>query len=49
MVLYASYVYFLYSRFVENHLINLEAMNPSFLKWFCHTSLSENGRQTSSI
>jgi hypothetical protein len=32
MVLYASYVCLLHSRFVENHLIDLETMNPSFLR-----------------
>jgi hypothetical protein len=37
MILYASYVCLLYSCFIENHSIDLEAMNPSFLRWFYHT------------
>jgi hypothetical protein len=37
MVLYASYVCLLYFRFIENHLIDLEVMGPSFLRWFCHS------------
>jgi hypothetical protein len=28
---------FVYSRFIENPLVNLEATNPSFLRWFYHT------------
>jgi hypothetical protein len=35
MIFYASYVYLLHSRFVENHPINLEPTDPSFLRWFC--------------
>jgi hypothetical protein len=31
MVLYASYVCLLYSRFVENHPIDVESMSPSSL------------------
>jgi hypothetical protein len=27
---------FVYSRFVENPLIDPKATNPSFLRWFCH-------------
>jgi hypothetical protein len=34
MIFYASYVCFLYFRFIENHPIDLEATNPSFLRWF---------------
>jgi hypothetical protein len=37
MVLYASYVCLLYSRFIENHPIDLAATNTSFLRRFCHT------------
>jgi hypothetical protein len=40
MILYVSYVCLLYSRFVENQPIDLEAMNPSFLRWFCHMVIS---------
>jgi hypothetical protein len=40
MVLYASYVCLMYSRFIENHPIDLEAMSPSFLRWFYHTTIS---------
>jgi hypothetical protein len=36
MVLYALYVCLLHSRFIENHPIDLEAMNPSFFRWFYH-------------
>jgi hypothetical protein len=36
LILYASYVCLLYFRFVENHPIDLEAMDPLFLRWFCH-------------
>jgi hypothetical protein len=36
MVLYASYVCFMHSRFIENPPIDLEVMKPSFLRWFCH-------------
>jgi hypothetical protein len=36
MVLYALYVCFMYSHFIENPSIDLEAANPSFLRWFCH-------------
>jgi hypothetical protein len=28
---------FVHSRFVENPLIDLEAMVPTFLRWVCHT------------
>jgi hypothetical protein len=28
---------FVHSRFIENPLIDLEAINPSLLRWFCHT------------
>jgi hypothetical protein len=38
MVLYASYVCLLHSCFVENHPVDLEATNPSFLWWFCHNT-----------
>jgi hypothetical protein len=38
MVLYALYVCLLHFCFVENHPIDLEAMDPSFLRWFCHNS-----------
>jgi hypothetical protein len=31
MILYALYVCLLHSCFIENHSIDLEAMNPSFL------------------
>jgi hypothetical protein len=48
MVLYASYACLLYSRFVENHLIDLAAMNPSFLRWFCHTHTLPMSRQLGS-
>jgi hypothetical protein len=27
---------FVYSRFIENPLVDLEASKPSFLMWFCH-------------
>jgi hypothetical protein len=37
MVLYASYVCLLHSRFVKNHPIDLEVTNPSFQRWFYHT------------
>jgi hypothetical protein len=37
MVLYAWYVYLMYSHFIKNLPIDLEAMNPSNLRWFCHT------------
>jgi hypothetical protein len=37
MILYASYVCLLHSHFVENHPIDLAMMNPSFLRWFCHS------------
>jgi hypothetical protein len=43
MVLYASYVCLLYSCFIENDLIDLEATNPSFLRWFCHTDERYDG------
>jgi hypothetical protein len=36
MVLYASYACLLQSLFIENHLIDLEVTNPSFLRWFYH-------------
>jgi hypothetical protein len=36
MVLCALYVCLLHSRFIENHPIDLEMMDPSFLWWFCH-------------
>jgi hypothetical protein len=36
MVLYASYVCFMHSHFVENPPIDLEVMNPSFLRWLYH-------------
>jgi hypothetical protein len=36
MVLYALYVCLLHSHFPENHLIHLQSMDPSFLRWFCH-------------
>jgi hypothetical protein len=36
MVLYACVLCFMQSRFIENPPIDLEAMNPSFLRWFCH-------------
>jgi mRNA-degrading endonuclease YafQ of YafQ-DinJ toxin-antitoxin module len=36
MVLYASYVCLLHSRFVKNHPIDLEVTNPSFQRWFYH-------------
>jgi hypothetical protein len=39
MILYACVSYFMYSRFVENPLIDIEAMDPSFLRWFCHTTV----------
>jgi hypothetical protein len=39
MVLYASYVYFMHSCLTENPSIDLEAMNPLFFRWFCHTIL----------
>jgi transposase InsO family protein len=29
---------FEHSRFVENPRIDLEAMNPSFLRWLCHST-----------
>jgi hypothetical protein len=49
MILYASYVCLLHSRFVDNHPIDLEATNPSFLRWFCHIGhepmLMYNGAQ----
>jgi hypothetical protein len=38
-VLNASYVCLLYSRFVENHPVDLEARNSSFLSWFCHNTI----------
>jgi hypothetical protein len=37
MVLYALFVRLLHSHFIENHAIDLEAMNPSFLRWFYHS------------
>jgi CRISPR/Cas system-associated endonuclease/helicase Cas3 len=37
MISYALYVCLLHSRFIENHLSDLEAMEPSFLRWFCHS------------
>jgi hypothetical protein len=39
MVLYASYVCLLHSHFIENHSIDLEVTDPSFLRWFCHTEV----------
>jgi hypothetical protein len=38
LVLHASYVCLLHSRFVENQPIDLEVTNPSFLRWLCHNS-----------
>jgi hypothetical protein len=48
MVLYASYVCLLHSRFIENHPIDLEATNPLFLRWFCHRRHLAGGRASSS-
>jgi hypothetical protein len=36
MVVYASYVCFMHPRFTDNPPIDLEAMDPSVLRWFCH-------------
>jgi hypothetical protein len=36
MVLYASYVCLLHSCFFKNYPIDLEATDPSFLRWFFH-------------
>jgi hypothetical protein len=30
----------MHSRFIKNLPIDLDAINPSFLRWFCHTSPS---------
>jgi hypothetical protein len=49
LVLYASYVCFMHSRFIENHSIDLEAMNTSFLRWFCHTTDGDDPRNWSMI
>jgi transposase InsO family protein len=38
MVLYASYVCLLHSHFIENHLIDLEAVYPYVLWWFYHNT-----------
>jgi hypothetical protein len=50
MVLYTLYVCLLHSCFIENHPIDLEAMDPSFLRWFCHKGVhlevSECSRST---
>jgi hypothetical protein len=27
---------FVHSCFIENPPVDLEAMNPSFMRWFCH-------------
>jgi hypothetical protein len=43
MVLYASYVCLLHSRFVKNQPINHEATDPSFLRWFYRTGLTGVG------
>jgi hypothetical protein len=43
MVLYASYVCLPHSRFVENHPIDLEVTDPSFLRWFCHNYPIDSG------
>jgi hypothetical protein len=37
MAVYASYVCFMRSCFIENHPIDLEVTNPLFLRWFSHT------------
>jgi hypothetical protein len=37
MIVYASYVCLLYSRFIENLPTDLEVMNHSFLRWFFHS------------
>jgi hypothetical protein len=39
MVLYASYVCLLHVNLIENHPIDLEVTDPSFLRWFCHNDL----------
>jgi hypothetical protein len=33
---------FVYSRFIENPLVDLEVSKPSFLRWFCHGSEGSN-------
>jgi hypothetical protein len=33
--------YYMHSCFVENPPIDLEVMNPSFLRWFCHNHEEE--------
>jgi hypothetical protein len=32
---------FVHSRFIENPLIDLEVTNPTFLRWFYHTSATD--------
>jgi hypothetical protein len=47
IVLYASYVCLLHFRFAENHPIDLEATNPSFLRWFYHNGAPLSHRTAS--
>jgi hypothetical protein len=42
MVWYACVMCIMHSLFVENPPIDLEAINPSFLRWFCHTWKKED-------
>jgi hypothetical protein len=44
MVLYACVLCLLHSHFVENHPINLEAMNPSFMRCFYHNNITTKNR-----
>jgi hypothetical protein len=39
MILYACVLCLLHSRFVENHSVDLEVTNLSFLRWFCHKAV----------
>jgi hypothetical protein len=40
MVLYACVLCFMHFHFVENPLIDLEAMNSSLLMWFYHMPIA---------
>jgi hypothetical protein len=33
---------FVHSHFIENSPIDLEEINPSFLRWFCHSCATPN-------